>query len=71
MLVILITVLSQGPLVDSDLRGSLKGLLFVNSGFFQAVGVISFGLSSFTKPGALLTIQLSYAITTASSSTAP
>lgn len=45
MLIIVITVLTQGPLVDSDLRGSLKGLLFVNDGFFQAVGVISFGKS--------------------------
>jgi solute carrier family 38 (sodium-coupled neutral amino acid transporter), member 11 len=43
MLIIVITVLTQGPLVDNNLRGSLKGLLFVNSGFFQAVGVISFG----------------------------
>ena len=44
MLIIIVTVLTQGPLVDSDLRGDLKGLLFVNSGFFQAVGVISFGM---------------------------
>lgn len=43
MLVIVITVLTQGPLVDNDLRGDLKGLLFINDGFFQAVGVISFG----------------------------
>lgn len=43
MLIIVITVLTQGPLVDNDLRGDLKGLLFINDGFFQAVGVISFG----------------------------
>ena len=43
MFIIVLTVLTQGPRVDSDLRGDLKGELFVNSGFFQAVGVISFG----------------------------
>lgn len=46
MFIIIITVVTQGAIVDSDLRGSVKGLLFVNDGFFQAVGVISFG-----KPG--------------------
>lgn len=43
MLIIIITVITQGVRVDPDLRGDLRGLLFVNSGFFQAVGVISFG----------------------------
>ena len=43
MLVIIITIVTQGARVPSDLRGDVKGLLFVNSGFFQAVGVISFG----------------------------
>jgi sodium-coupled neutral amino acid transporter 11 len=47
MLVIIVTVITQGPLVPNDLRGNLKGELFVNSGFFQAVGVISFGMTSF------------------------
>jgi hypothetical protein len=47
MLVIIITVITQGPMVPNDLRGNLKGELFVNSGFFQAVGVISFGTTSF------------------------
>jgi hypothetical protein len=46
MLVIIITVITQGPMVPNDLRGNLKGELFVNSGFFQAVGVISFGTTS-------------------------
>ena len=49
MLIILVTVLTQGPLVDHDLRGDLKGLLFANDGFFQAVGVISFGMSQFLR----------------------
>jgi sodium-coupled neutral amino acid transporter 11 len=43
MLVIVITVVIQGFRVPPDLRGDIKGNLFVNSGFFQAVGVISFG----------------------------
>ena len=43
MVVIILTVLTQGPRVDSEYRGDLRGELFVNSGFFQAVGVISFG----------------------------
>ena len=46
MLIIIVTVITQGPTVDTELRGNLRGLLFVNSGFFQAVGVISFGMSS-------------------------
>lgn len=44
MLVIVVTVISQGWRVPSDLRGQLKGSLFINSGFFQAIGVISFGI---------------------------
>jgi hypothetical protein len=47
MLVIIITVITQGATVPSDLRGDLKGELFINSGFFQAVGVISFGKAPF------------------------
>jgi len=43
MIIIIITVVSNGPAVDSGCRGSTKGLLFANDGFFQAVGVISFG----------------------------
>jgi solute carrier family 38 (sodium-coupled neutral amino acid transporter), member 11 len=50
MLIIVITVLTQGPLVDKELQGNLEGLLFVNSGFFQAVGVISFGTTDSTLP---------------------
>ncbi|EFW19960.1 hypothetical protein D8B26_003558 [Coccidioides posadasii str. Silveira] len=42
MLVIVIAVITQGVGVQSDLRGDIKGSIFVNSGFFQAVGVISF-----------------------------
>ena len=48
MLIIIVTVVTQGPRVDHDLRGDLKGSLFVNSGFFQAVGVISFGMLPLT-----------------------
>jgi len=43
MSVIIVTVITQGALVDPNLRGDLKGELFINNGFFQAVGVISFG----------------------------
>ena len=42
MLIILVTVLTQGPRVDSDLKGPLRGSLLINSGVFQAIGVISF-----------------------------
>jgi hypothetical protein len=66
MLIIVITVLTQGPLVDKELRGGLNGLLFVNSGFFQAVGVISFGMANTTLPKMLLTSQLSSVTTTPS-----
>lgn len=43
MLVILITVVTQGASVSSELRGAVKGSLWANSGIVQAVGVISFG----------------------------
>lgn len=43
MLIIIVTVVTQAFLVDNELRGSVKGLLFVNDGFFEAVGIISFG----------------------------
>ncbi|KAK9644584.1 hypothetical protein HCH54_007016 [Aspergillus fumigatus] len=42
MLVIVVAVITQGFRVPSESRGEVKNLLFINSGFFQAVGVISF-----------------------------
>jgi hypothetical protein len=46
MIVIVVAVITQGFRVPSESRGEVKSLLFVNSGFFQAVGVISFGMIS-------------------------
>lgn len=47
MLVIVVTVLVQGVLVPSADRGSFSmPLLTVNSGIFQAIGVISFGMDT-------------------------
>lgn len=43
MLVIIVTVITQGARVSKDLRGDIKGSLFVRDGVFQAIGVISFG----------------------------
>ena len=40
--IILFTVITQGPRVDPSLRGDIHKSLFVNSGFFQAIGIISF-----------------------------
>lgn len=47
MAVILITVLVQGGLAPAADRGTLASwnLLIINDGIFQAIGVISFGLS--------------------------
>ncbi|KAL8681546.1 MAG: hypothetical protein Q9186_002362 [Xanthomendoza sp. 1 TL-2023] len=42
MLVILVTVVTQGARVPTDLRGAVKGSLLVEPGVFQAIGVISF-----------------------------
>ncbi|KAF5856291.1 hypothetical protein ETB97_007619 [Aspergillus alliaceus] len=42
MMVIVVAVITQGFRVPSESRGEVKSLLFVNSGFFQAAGVISF-----------------------------
>ncbi|KIV99248.1 uncharacterized protein PV09_09020 [Verruconis gallopava] len=42
MLVILITIITQGYRVPPESRGQLKGSLLINSGLFQAIGVISF-----------------------------
>ena len=44
MLVIIVTVITQGVRVPADLKGPVKGSLLVNDGFFQAIGVISFGI---------------------------
>ena len=43
MLVIIVTVITQGARVDSDLKGQVSGSIFINGGIFQAIGVISFG----------------------------
>ena len=46
MLVIVITVVSQGFSVPKESRGEFPLELWtINSGIFQAVGVISFGMS--------------------------
>ncbi|KAK3673718.1 hypothetical protein LTR78_006271 [Recurvomyces mirabilis] len=42
MIIIIITVVTQGPLQKSELRGQLRGSLLINDGIFQAIGVISF-----------------------------
>lgn len=44
MCVIIITIITQGVRVPAESRGDFQGLLFVSDGFFQAVGVISFGM---------------------------
>lgn len=46
MVVIVVTVITQGFSVPSESRGEIKSYLVFNSGFFQAVGVISFGALS-------------------------
>ncbi|KAJ5474606.1 hypothetical protein N7475_004172 [Penicillium sp. IBT 31633x] len=42
MIVIVVTVITQGFRVPSESRGDIKSHLVFNTGFFQAVGVISF-----------------------------
>lgn len=42
MLIIVITVITQGPRVPAEMRGPIRGSLLINSGVFQAIGVISF-----------------------------
>ncbi|KAF7618344.1 hypothetical protein AFLA_007241 [Aspergillus flavus NRRL3357] len=53
MVVILVAVLTQGFRVPSESRGEVKSLMIVNSGFFQAVGVISFDHNSLLIYGSL------------------
>ena len=43
MFIIIITIVTQGPRMPPDVRGPLKGSIFVNTGILQAIGVISFG----------------------------
>lgn len=43
MIVIVVTVITQGFRVPPESRGEIKSHLLINAGFFQAVGVISFG----------------------------
>ena len=44
MVVIVVTVITQGFRVPAESRGEIKSHHIINSGFFQAVGVISFGM---------------------------
>ena len=45
MVIIVVTVITQGALVPSEDRGSFTTpLLTINGGIFQAIGVISFGM---------------------------
>lgn len=51
MLVILVAVVTQGFRVPSSDKGGFNTpLLTLNDGVFQAIGVISFGLSSGAFP---------------------
>lgn len=43
MIIIVVTVITQGFRVPPEARGEIKSHLIYNTGFFQAVGVISFG----------------------------
>jgi sodium-coupled neutral amino acid transporter 11 len=46
-----ITVVVQGILTPREQRGSFdKSLLVINDGIFQAIGVISFGISPNMHP---------------------
>ncbi|KAF4553292.1 Transmembrane amino acid transporter-like protein 7 [Elsinoe fawcettii] len=42
MLVIIVTVITQGPGVPAEMKGPIKGSILIHSGIFQAIGVISF-----------------------------
>ncbi|KAL4978053.1 transmembrane amino acid transporter protein-domain-containing protein [Aspergillus desertorum] len=53
MAVIVIAVVTQGFRVPQDSRGEIKSLLLLNTGFFQAVGVISFDHNSLLIYGSL------------------
>ena len=48
MAVIVVTVVVQGMAVPAEERGTLRDwrLLVINDGIFQAIGVISFGMST-------------------------
>lgn len=43
MLIIIVTIITQGARVTDDLRGDLQGSMFIRGGITQAIGVISFG----------------------------
>lgn len=43
MLIIVVTVITQGPRVPAEMKGPIRGSLIINNGVFQAIGVISFG----------------------------
>lgn len=43
MLIILITVITQGFRIPNESKGEIRGSLVINGGVFQAIGVISFG----------------------------
>jgi sodium-coupled neutral amino acid transporter 11 len=42
MFIIILTVITQGFRVPSELRGPIRGSIIINDGIFQAIGVISF-----------------------------
>lgn len=67
MLVIIVTVITQGPRIPADMRGPIKGSILINSGVFQAIGVISFGkphrrFRTYFQHLANETLQHSYAV---------
>ncbi|KAI5257108.1 putative amino acid transporter [Aureobasidium subglaciale] len=53
MLIIVVTVITQGPSVPAEMKGPIKGSLIINNGVFQAIGVISFDHNSLLIYGSL------------------
>jgi sodium-coupled neutral amino acid transporter 11 len=50
MLIIVVSVVIKGPLVDSELRGSRDEVFtFIRPKVFEAIGVISFAVSLHTE----------------------
>lgn len=59
MVVILITVISQGAKLPLQEKGDISRSLFINSGIFQAIGVISFGQFRIPISKRIVLMQLS------------
>lgn len=60
MIIIILTVIIEGAKTPAEQRGTIRNSLFIESGVFQAVGVISFGKFTTISVGSITNLLIAF-----------